>query len=144
LDPNAADPAARPGVAAYRYFVLVTVLAVVGVAQVVLSGRGWNRLYRSLARLTGVTIDAPPPLVRSPGRLQMIAAALTDAVGWRSLGFLAPHAGLMAEGHSNNALAQHLSITERAIEKHVSAIFTKLDLPPSQAHHRRVLAVVTI
>jgi hypothetical protein len=36
-----------------------------------------------------------------------------------------------------------LSITERAVEKHVSAIFTKLDLPPSQAHHRRVLAVVT-
>lgn len=49
----------------------------------------------------------------------------------------------MAEGHSNSALAQHLSITERAVEKHVSAIFTKLDLPPSQAHHRRVLAVVT-
>ena len=50
---------------------------------------------------------------------------------------------LMAEGHSNSALAQQLSITERAVEKHVSAIFTKLDLPPSQAHHRRVLAVVT-
>jgi DNA-binding NarL/FixJ family response regulator len=50
---------------------------------------------------------------------------------------------LMAEGHSNSALAQHLSITERAVEKHVSAIFGKLDLPPSQAHHRRVLAVVT-
>jgi DNA-binding NarL/FixJ family response regulator len=49
----------------------------------------------------------------------------------------------MAEGHSNSALAQLLSITERAVEKHVSAIFTKLDLPPSQAHHRRVLAVVT-
>lgn len=50
---------------------------------------------------------------------------------------------LMAEGHSNNGLAQHLSITERAVEKHVSAIFTKLDLAPSQGHHRRVLAVVT-
>ena len=50
---------------------------------------------------------------------------------------------LMAEGRSNSALAQHLSITERAMEKHVSAIFTKFDLPPSQAHHRRVLAVVT-
>jgi DNA-binding NarL/FixJ family response regulator len=50
---------------------------------------------------------------------------------------------LMAEGHSNSALAQHLSITERAVEKHISAIFTKLDLPPSHAHHRRVLAVVT-
>ena len=49
---------------------------------------------------------------------------------------------LMAEGHSNIALAQQLSITERAVEKHVSAIFAKLDLPPSQAHHRRVLAVV--
>lgn len=51
--------------------------------------------------------------------------------------------GLMAEGHSNSGLAQHLSITERAVEKHISAIFTKLDLPPSQTHHRRVLAVVT-
>jgi DNA-binding NarL/FixJ family response regulator len=50
---------------------------------------------------------------------------------------------LMAEGHSNSALAQHLSITERAVEKHVSSIFIKLELPPSQAHHRRVLAVVT-
>jgi DNA-binding NarL/FixJ family response regulator len=50
---------------------------------------------------------------------------------------------LMAEGHSNSPLAQHLSIMERAVEKHVSAIFAKLDLPPSQAHHLRALAVVT-
>ena len=50
---------------------------------------------------------------------------------------------LMVEGHSNRALARHLSITKRAIEKHVSAIFTRLDLAPSQAHHRHVLAVVT-
>lgn len=51
--------------------------------------------------------------------------------------------GLMAEGHSNSGLAEKLSITERAVEKHVGSIFAKLDLPPSQAHHRRVLAVVT-
>ena len=50
---------------------------------------------------------------------------------------------LMAEGHSNSALTHLLSITERAVEKHVSAIFTKLDMPPSQSQHRRVLAVVT-
>ncbi len=50
---------------------------------------------------------------------------------------------LMAEGHSNSALAEHLSISERAVEKHIGSIFTKLDLPPSAAHHRRVLAVVT-
>jgi signal transduction histidine kinase len=62
---------------------------------VVMSGRTWNRLYRSLARLLGVTIEAPPPFVRAPGRLQTVAAALTDAVGWRSLGFLALHAVLM-------------------------------------------------
>jgi len=74
---------------AYLYFVLVSVLAVAGVAfvffaglgsgllmatlvgipllaLVVMSGRAWNRLYRSLARLIGVTIDAPPPFVRPP------------------------------------------------------------------------------
>lgn len=50
---------------------------------------------------------------------------------------------LMAEGHSNSALAEHLSVSERAVEKHIGSIFTKLDLPPSSAHHRRVLAVVT-
>ncbi len=50
---------------------------------------------------------------------------------------------LMAEGHSNSSLAEHLSISERAVEKHIGGIFTKLDLPPSTAHHRRVLAVVT-
>ncbi|MCG7606638.1 MULTISPECIES: LuxR C-terminal-related transcriptional regulator [Mycobacterium] len=50
---------------------------------------------------------------------------------------------LMAEGHSNSAMAAHLSISERAVEKHIGGIFTKLDLAPSTAHHRRVLAVVT-
>ncbi|MCV7287931.1 response regulator transcription factor [Mycolicibacterium wolinskyi] len=50
---------------------------------------------------------------------------------------------LMAEGHSNSGLADKLSISERAVEKHVTSIFAKLNLPPSQAHHRRVLAVVT-
>jgi signal transduction histidine kinase len=62
---------------------------------VVMSGRAWNRLYRSLARLTGAVIDGPPPFARQPGRLHTLAAALTDAVGWRSLGFLALHSVLM-------------------------------------------------
>ncbi|MGW2210459.1 LuxR C-terminal-related transcriptional regulator [Streptomyces sp. NPDC001781] len=50
--------------------------------------------------------------------------------------------GLMAEGRSNAAIAQELVITERAVIKHTSNIFTKLDLPPSQADNRRVLAVL--
>lgn len=95
----------------YLYFLLVSVLAVVGVvylfatgltsglllvtlvgipllALVVLSGRWWNALYRSLAGLVGVTIDPPAPFVRRSGWPQTLASALTDAVGWRSLGFL--------------------------------------------------------
>jgi DNA-binding NarL/FixJ family response regulator len=49
---------------------------------------------------------------------------------------------LMAEGRSNGAIAEALFVTERAVEKHVANIFTKLDLPVSAADHRRVLAVL--
>jgi DNA-binding NarL/FixJ family response regulator len=50
--------------------------------------------------------------------------------------------GLMAEGRSNHAIADRLVVTEGAVEKHVSNIFGKLGLPPSDADHRRVLAVL--
>lgn len=50
----------------------------------------------------------------------------------------------MAQGLSNSAIAQALTVTERAVEKHIGNIFTKLDLPPSDAHHRRVLAVLRL
>jgi DNA-binding NarL/FixJ family response regulator len=49
---------------------------------------------------------------------------------------------LMAEGRSNAAMAATLVISERAVEKHVTAIFSKLDLPPAVDDHRRVLAVL--
>jgi DNA-binding NarL/FixJ family response regulator len=49
---------------------------------------------------------------------------------------------LMAEGRSNGAIAKVLVISERAVEKHVSNIFSKLGLAPSDADHRRVLAVL--
>jgi DNA-binding NarL/FixJ family response regulator len=50
---------------------------------------------------------------------------------------------LMAEGRSNRAIADQLVITERAVEKHVTSIFSKLDLLPAASDHRRVLAVLT-
>ncbi|MBV9424802.1 MAG: response regulator transcription factor [Solirubrobacterales bacterium] len=50
---------------------------------------------------------------------------------------------LMAEGRSNHAIAAELVITERAVEKHVTSIFAKLDLPATVDDHRRVLAVLT-
>jgi len=51
--------------------------------------------------------------------------------------------GLMAEGRSNTAIARHLVVTEGAVEKHVSSIFTKLGLAPAEGDHRRVLAVLS-
>jgi DNA-binding NarL/FixJ family response regulator len=50
--------------------------------------------------------------------------------------------GLMAEGRSNGGVARELVVTEGAVEKHVSSIFLKLGLPPSEDENRRVLAVL--
>ena len=50
---------------------------------------------------------------------------------------------LMAEGRTNHAIAGRLVISERAVEKHVTSIFSKLKLPPTEDDHRRVLAVLT-
>jgi DNA-binding NarL/FixJ family response regulator/class 3 adenylate cyclase len=51
--------------------------------------------------------------------------------------------GLMAEGRSNQGIADQLFVTLRAVEKHVTSIFSKLSLPASSDDHRRVLAVLT-
>jgi DNA-binding NarL/FixJ family response regulator len=50
--------------------------------------------------------------------------------------------GLMAEGRSNAAIAAELVVTDRAVEKHVTSIFGKLELPAGSEDHRRVLAVL--
>ncbi|GAA1640912.1 response regulator [Georgenia ruanii] len=50
--------------------------------------------------------------------------------------------GLVAEGRTNAAIARALVVTPKAVEKHISSIFDKLDLPPSDDDHRRVLAVL--
>jgi len=49
---------------------------------------------------------------------------------------------LMAEGRTNHAIATAFTVSERAVEKHIANIFTKLDLPPSETGNRRVLAVL--
>jgi DNA-binding NarL/FixJ family response regulator len=49
---------------------------------------------------------------------------------------------LLAEGRSNVAIAAQLHLAGRSVEKHVTSIFAKLDLPPASTDHRRVLAVL--
>jgi DNA-binding NarL/FixJ family response regulator len=49
---------------------------------------------------------------------------------------------LMAEGRSNNGIVEALRVSPSAVEKYVTNIFVKLDLPPTDTDHRRVLAVL--
>jgi DNA-binding NarL/FixJ family response regulator len=49
---------------------------------------------------------------------------------------------LMAEGRTNPAIARQLVVSDKAVEKHIGNIFSKLDLPPTTDDHRRVLAVL--
>jgi DNA-binding NarL/FixJ family response regulator len=50
---------------------------------------------------------------------------------------------LIAEGHSNSSIAGILVVSTGAVEKHVASIFGKLELPPDDRSHRRVLAVLS-
>ena len=77
---------------------------------------------------------------------EVIAKLLVHGKSREPVGKLTPREfevlGLMAEGRSNAAIAAKLVVTERAVAKHTSNIFAKLDLPPSDDDNRRVLAVL--
>jgi DNA-binding NarL/FixJ family response regulator len=49
---------------------------------------------------------------------------------------------LMAEGRSNAGIAHQIGVSDGAVEKHIRSVLMKLDLPPSEEDHRRVLAVL--
>ena len=49
---------------------------------------------------------------------------------------------LMAEGRSNQAIGDRLSMARKTVEAHIANIFSKLELPPTSDDHRRVLAVL--
>ena len=77
---------------------------------------------------------------------EVIARLLNHTSAGGALASLSPRErevlALMAEGRSNAAIAQRLFITERAVSKHTTSIFLKLDLQPSDDDNRRVLAVL--
>ena len=83
----------------------------------------------------GTALD--PEVVR-----QLLAAPAVDAGLARLTAREREILGLLAEGRSNVAIADDLHLAERSVEKHVTAIFTKLDLPHARTDHRRVLAVL--
>jgi DNA-binding NarL/FixJ family response regulator len=95
-----------------------------------------DALRRVAAGGTALDREVVAELMRNRGR---------DAEG--PLSALSPRErevlGLMAEGRTNAAIARALIVTPGAVEKHISNIFSKLDLAATDDDHRRVLAVVT-
>jgi DNA-binding NarL/FixJ family response regulator len=83
----------------------------------------------------GSALD-PEVVARMLGRRQREQPV--DRLSPRELEVLAA----MAEGKSNQGIAQALLISQAAVEKHVTSIFHKLALDPVQTDHRRVLAVL--
>ncbi|WP_405429615.1 response regulator transcription factor [Micromonospora sp. NBC_00617] len=83
----------------------------------------------------GTALD--PEVVR-----QLLAAPAVDAGVARLSEREREVLGMVAEGRSNAAICESLHLAPRSVEKHVTAIFTKLDLPQARTDHRRVLAVL--
>jgi len=77
---------------------------------------------------------------------QIVSGLLSDPQGAGRLAALSPRERavleLVAEGRSNKAITERLAITQGAVQKHVSTIFNKLDLPAGESDDRRILAVL--
>jgi DNA-binding NarL/FixJ family response regulator len=78
---------------------------------------------------------------------ELVRARGATTAGQDALAALTPREretlALMAEGRSNAAIARAMVVTQGAVEKHVSNVFAKLNLPQTDDDHRRVLAVLT-
>ena len=112
-----------------------------------LGPNGAGKLKDRVARV-GEFLDALDRVARGATVLdpQVIAQLLAGQRQDNALGALTAREwqllALMAEGHSNTAIAQQLVISASAVEKHISNVFAKLGLPPDDAQHLRVLAVL--
>jgi DNA-binding CsgD family transcriptional regulator len=111
---------------------------------VVLDREAVMRLLASSAAAPGLPASGGLPV---PGGLPAPGGPLVPEVGSPEvLDRLSPRERevleLMAAGRSNGAIAESLVVSLGAIEKHITSIFTKLDLPACDDDHRRVLAVL--
>jgi hypothetical protein len=151
------------------YFALKLPLTAAGLAVIAASWLGglffatfpaWWALGLGSGSRHGGTLSTLPgsfSLVPLGGVLLIAAPGLTHGLAetdrWLMRGLLGPASpaermrerdvlALMAEGRSNSAIAERFFVSERAVERHISNIFSKLGLPPSDSDHRRVLAVL--
>jgi serine/threonine-protein kinase PknK len=116
--------------------------------ELLAGGRGIGYLLKSRVTDVDEFIDTLQRVARGgsvvdPGLVaELVAARHRDD----PLAVLSPRErevlALMAEGYSNQAIADRLVVTVRAVEKHVTSIFDKLRLPVTTDSHRRVLAVL--
>lgn len=110
--------------------------------------RGVGYLLKDRVADTSEFLDALRGLVAGETVLdqEVVLQLLTRARHADPLSRLSPRERevleLMAAGRTNSAIGAALVISDGAVEKHVSSIFVKLDLPPADSDHRRVLAVL--
>jgi DNA-binding NarL/FixJ family response regulator len=93
-------------------------------------------------------VDAVRRVVRGESVVdpEVVARLVRRRRGHDPIGQLTPRerdvVAVMAQGRSNQGIAEALVVTESAVERHVTSIFSKLDLPQHAGDHRRVLAVL--
>ncbi len=97
-----------------------------------------DALMESLARVAAGETVVDPAIVRQLLGRNRKPSAL-DALNERELAVL----GRMAEGRSNLGIAKELYLSARTVEAHVTSVFTKLGLTPSDTENNRVRAVLT-
>nr|WP_269205310.1 LuxR C-terminal-related transcriptional regulator [Motilibacter aurantiacus] len=111
-------------------------------------GRGVGYLLKDRVADVGDFLDALRRVAAGEAVLdpEVVAQVLVRRRSVDRLAALTPRErdvlALMAEGRSNVAIADRLVVSEGAVEKHVTSLFTKLGLQPDAADSRRVLAVL--
>nr|WP_269204765.1 LuxR C-terminal-related transcriptional regulator [Motilibacter deserti] len=111
-------------------------------------GRGVGYLLKDRVADVGDFLDALRRVAAGEAVLdpEVVAQVLVRRRSVDRLAALTPRErdvlALMAEGRSNVAIAERLVVSEGAVEKHVTSMFTKLGLQPDAADSRRVLAVL--
>jgi DNA-binding NarL/FixJ family response regulator len=90
-----------------------------------------DAVHRVAAGATVMDSDVIARLLQRPDTLAALTSRERDVLR------------LMAEGHSNAAIAARIGVTEKSVSNLINSLFAKLGLPPSADHHRRVLAVLT-